>query len=200
MIAAIAAFLMRAAETVAPPARSDWARAMRGEFDALASGPAALAWAAGCLVTAAGWQLRANLIYIAAVALLMSVKWHALAMPVFAPTTLHGMAWVERAALVGQLCLAVPIFALAVVWPHRAWLSALAVLAASPSTLFALKLFWIGFSRATPAAMNHPHLPGQILAVYSLWLEIILPAGAALILGWALGRLIRKARPGHQAA
>jgi hypothetical protein len=57
----IATRLMALVLRHAPGDRAEWAQAMAHEFEALPDGH--LVWALGCLTTAAGWWLRANLVY-----------------------------------------------------------------------------------------------------------------------------------------
>jgi hypothetical protein len=60
----LARWVMSLATRAAPAARRDFARAMGEEFAVLDSGR--LAWAFGCLTTVAGWRLRADGLFLAA--------------------------------------------------------------------------------------------------------------------------------------
>jgi hypothetical protein len=55
--------LMGLAAWVSPKGHKDWARAMRGEYEALPRGQ--LGWALGCLTTAAGWRLKVDGVWLA---------------------------------------------------------------------------------------------------------------------------------------
>lgn len=67
----ISDWIMKMAAVTAPKARSDWTAAMAAEFAALKT--ERLAWALGCLMTAAGWRLRTEAMYLLLVATTVSV-------------------------------------------------------------------------------------------------------------------------------
>lgn len=60
----LARWAMSLAVRAAPLGRRDFARAMREEFEVLDGGR--LGWALGCLTTVAGWRLRADGLFLAA--------------------------------------------------------------------------------------------------------------------------------------
>lgn len=59
--------LMKMAGALAPSEHKTWAQAMDAEFETLSSGR--LAWACGCLVTALGWRLRQDAVFLTALVL-----------------------------------------------------------------------------------------------------------------------------------
>jgi hypothetical protein len=68
-ITTLARWVMNLATRAAPAARRDFARGMREEFEALdfeTPGADRLGWALGCLTTVAGWRLRADGLFLAA--------------------------------------------------------------------------------------------------------------------------------------
>ena len=67
----LARWVMNLATRAAPAARRDFTRGMGEEFEALdfeAPGGDRLGWALGCLTTVAGWRLRADGLFLAALA------------------------------------------------------------------------------------------------------------------------------------
>ena len=59
----LAGWMMAMAARCAPADRAEWAMAMRGEFDTLASGE--LSWASGCLMASVRWKLHDQRVYAA---------------------------------------------------------------------------------------------------------------------------------------
>lgn len=125
LVHALAALLLSAAQAVAPRERADWSRAMAGEFAAIEDGRPALAWSAGCLAAALGWRLRAEAVYLLALAaILVGWRWVLFAgmwtweLP---PST---MFWMDATGVVPKAAVA---FALTLYRPNRALLTATAV-------------------------------------------------------------------------
>ena len=80
LLSAVAELLQRGAQAAAPRERAEWSRAMAGEFASLEDDRRALAWSAGCLAAALGWRLRAEAVYLLALAaILVGWRWVILA-------------------------------------------------------------------------------------------------------------------------
>lgn len=74
-------FILNLALRHVPPARAEWAEAMRSEFEVLETGR--LSWALGCLRASLGWELTANALYWLALPLFVLLAEQILSSPFF---------------------------------------------------------------------------------------------------------------------
>jgi hypothetical protein len=127
LLHALAESLQRAAGAIAPAERAEWSRAMAGEFAAIEDDRRSLAWSAGCLAAALGWRLRAEVVYLLALAAILAgwrwVLWVEMMTWEWPPSTMFWMRLSNMAPL------AVVAFALSLYRPGRALLTAFAVVA-----------------------------------------------------------------------
>lgn len=124
----LARTLMRATGWLVPRERSEWLAAMLGEFGELTTSRAALSWAGGCLVAATGWRVRAELPYLATVALACAAStagylaWWWLTPP---SVDLSAVTFAQQAAIV---CATLSV---GLIFPRRAVASALLIVMTS---------------------------------------------------------------------
>lgn len=180
----LARWFMDAAVGIAPRSRSEWARAMRGEFEAMDEEPAAPGWAAQCLLTSIGWRLRVELPLCLAL-LATAVAWRFLVLALLVAAghvgeknwfPLMGAGGAGGAVLLGSLT-----FGLCLFRPRRLVFTTMAVVVLT---------IGIGFFGFLAALLSHPfewqdnqpQLPSWVLTLWfvvdQVWPAV---AGAAAV-------------------
>ena len=151
--------MMRGAELLAPPAKSEWVRGMRAEFHMLEDNGAALSWAGGCMWTALGLRLQAEAIYVLVLAAALT-GWRFWLAPFFWVTDrLPGDAYFNGSVGIGA-CQAVLAFSLGVYKPQRIPLTALLVSLVGMGGVF---LWWMLFVRGVWAPLGIWMVIGQMI-------------------------------------
>lgn len=175
----LARLMLHACVALAPKHRADWSRAMQAEFAAIEAGGPALAWALGCLATAAGWRLRTDggylVAFVAAVATSIWFRDHWYVQP---NTNWNLHSW-DNTMLIAGMALPISV-AVAVMQRPRAnagWLLAIAV-------AVALSVWVHGHWREVMQSSTTQSLPVWVAAM--LVLKLALPGSITAAITWRL--------------
>ena len=192
--ASAARVLMWIAGVLTPASKAEWRTAMETEFQALDDGRGSLGWAAGCLGAALGWRLRAEIVFLAALASTIVVTGWITGLIFFAVidhADLGGFSWLPVFTAAQQISYGLVCFGLALFWPGRAALIGFAVLltvmGAAMGSFFLSIVFRDGATGPTLSAVGD----GLMFLGMEMW---------SSLLGAALGAVVMTFRRRRSAA
>lgn len=175
----LARLMLHACVALAPKHRADWSRAMQAEFAAIEAGGPALAWALGCLATAARWRLKTDggylLAFLAAVA--TSIWFHDHWLEYAQPGDWNLAAWDNTMLIPG---LALPVCILAAGRRDRPLTAILLVIAVGIAAAVLVNSQW----RETMLSSRTLALPAWAWVIVGLMLA--LPGAIAAAICWRL--------------